>query len=80
MVGLLVSKAFNKIIQRCLHGTHAACIHHIGAADSLGVHSVSHQLIRGHVSCLEKSHQEYKITSMINWFNMFDLLDVEKIH
>ena len=35
-----------------------AVIHHKGSADSLSVHPVFHQLIRGHVYCLEKLQQE----------------------
>ena len=52
---------------------HAAVIHHIGAADSLNVHPVYHQLNRGNISCLKKLH--HKI--IINWFSMSDLLDAE---
>ena len=54
LVGLLVTYDLNMVIQRCIHAMHAACIHHIGAADSLSVHPVVYQLIRGNVSCLEK--------------------------
>ena len=44
--GLSVTKALNKVIQRCKHATHAAVIHHIGSADSFSVYPVFHQLIR----------------------------------
>ena len=69
------------VIQQRKHATHAAVIHHIGSADSFSVFPVFHQLIRGHVSCLEKLHHErciyYKFTNIINCFNISDLHDVE---
>ena len=58
LVGISVTKALNKVKQRCKHATHATVIHHIGSADSFSVYPVFHQLIRGHVSCFEKLHHE----------------------
>ena len=81
LVGLLVTKALNKVIQRSKHATHAAVIHHIGSADSFSVYPVFHKLIRGHVSCSEKLYHErfiyYKFTNIINCFNVSDWRDVE---
>ena len=71
LVGLSVTKALNKVIQRCKHATHASVIYHIGSADSFSVYPVCHQLIRGHVSCFEKLHHERFC------FNISDLHDVE---
>ena len=80
MVGLSVTKAL-KVLQRCKHATPAAVIHHIGSANRFSVYPVFHQLIRGHVSCFEKLHNErciyYKFTNMINCFNISDLHVVE---
>ena len=60
LVGRLMIKALNKVIQRCIYATHAAVIHHIGETDSLSVYPVFHQLIRGHISCLEKlNHKRF---------------------
>ena len=74
-------KGSNKVIQRCIHVTHAAVIHHIGSADSFSLNPVYNQLIRGQVSCFEKLHHErfilYKITIIIIFFNFSDLHDVE---
>ena len=74
-----MTKAFDKVIQRSKHATHAAVIHHIGSADSFSVYPVFHHLIRGHVSCFEKLHHErfisYKFTNIINCFNISDLHD-----
>ena len=76
-----MTKALNKVIQRCKHATHAAVIHHIGSADSFSVYPVFHRLIRGHVSCFEKLHHErciyYKFTNKLSCFNITDLHDVE---
>ena len=75
-----MTKALNKVIQRCKHATHAAFIHHIGSADSFSVYPVFHQLIRGHVSCFEKllSRKFYLIQIYKhNCFNISDLHDVE---
>ena len=76
-----MTKALNKVIQRCKHATHAAVIHHIGSADSFSVYPVFHQLIRGHISCFEKLHHERfilnKFTNIINSFNISDLHNVE---
>ena len=58
LVGLSVTKALNKCIQRCKHATQAAVINHIGSADSFSVYPVFHHLIRGHASCFEKLHHE----------------------
>ena len=81
MVGLSVTKALNKVIERSKHATHAAVIHRIGSADSFSVYPVFHQLIRGHVSCFEKLHYErvilYTFTNIIHCFNISDLHDVE---
>ena len=81
MVGISVTKALNKVIQRCIYATHAAVIHHIGSADSFSLNPVFKQLIRGQVLCFEKLHHErfilYKITIIINCFNISDLHDVE---
>ena len=76
-----MTKALNKVIQRCLHATYAAVFHHIGSADSFSLNPVFNQLIRGQVSCFEKLHHEriilYKITIIINCFNISDLHAVE---
>ena len=76
-----MTKALNKVIQRCKHAMHAAVINHIGSADSFSVYPVFHHLIRGYVSSFEKLHHErfilYKFTNIINCFNISDLHDVE---
>ena len=76
-----VTKALNKVIQRCKLATHAAVINHIGSANSFSVYPVFHQLVRSHVSCFEKLHHErfisYKFTNIINCFNISDMYDVE---
>ena len=76
-----MTKALNKVIQRCKHATHAAVIHHIGSADRFSVYPVVYQLISGHVSSFEKLHHErciyYKFTNITNCFNISDLHDVE---
>ena len=63
---------------------HAAALRQIRAADKLSVHPVFHELIINYASCLEKLHHkrciQYKFTSIINWFNISDLLDVEKFY
>ena len=51
----LVTKAQNKVIQGCIHARQEAVNHHIGAADSLSVHPVFYQLIKGHVKWFEES-------------------------
>ena len=69
-----MTKALNKVIQRCKHATHAAVIYHIRSADSFSVYPVFHQLIRGHVL---RNYITKDFTNIINCFNISGLHDVD---
>ena len=73
LVGLSVTKALNKVIQRCKHATHAAVIHHIGSADSFSVYQseVMSHVLRNYIT------KDLSNTNIINCFNISDLHDVE---
>ena len=74
-----MTKALNKVIQRCKNATHAAVIHRIGSADSFSVCPVFYQLIRGHVSCLRNYITKGLSNTNLQTFNVniSDVHDVE---
>ena len=80
LVGLLVTKAHNKVIQWYIHMLCKYLSFTIMQQLIACIHPVYHQFIWGHVWCLEKLHHKmfiyYKIKNIIGL--MADLLDVEK--